>query len=233
MPMHPRLRELMDLLSDAQARFESAQSSYRESRARSQRETTREEWYDGAHYAPCPFGLERLGLTPGTPLQHVPRGDARSHTCRYGLSRDGRVQVEQQFTEFSDRAYEEFWIHEDHRILTARYDYYEPDKALINVQTIFLEPGPAGLRAAALVRWAQHGVALEAYEYDDAIPNRLRRVHTAAREHFASNPPLAWMTTIDEPVYDAKGGLKQIDRTWEGGSRERIYPEVSDPGESP
>lgn len=231
--MHPRLHALMEVLADAQVRFESNPSRYQELRARSQREATREEWYDGPHYAPCPFGLERLGLSPGTRLQRVPRADARANTCRYGVSRDGRVLVEQQFTEFADRAYEEFWTHADERILTARYDYYEPDKALINVQIVVLEIGPAGSRAATLVRYAQHGVALEFFEYEDATPHRLRRVHAAVREHDPASPQHAWMTTIDDLVYDPEGGLQRIDRTWAGGQRETIYPGDMDPADSP
>ena len=229
--MHPRLHDLLQRLTDARLRFETAQSRYPELRARSRRQTAHEAWYDGPHYAPCPFGLERLGLAPGTPLEQAPRADARANTCRYGLSREGRVQVEEQFTEFPDRAYEEFWEYSDDRILTTRYDYFEPDKALINVQDIVLEPGSTGPRAATLVRYAQHGVALEYCEYDDAPPHRLRRVHAMAREHDPASPQHAWMMTIDELAYDARGRLQQIDRTWAGGQHETIYPQDLDPAE--
>jgi hypothetical protein len=226
--MHPCLIALMDHLAEAQSRFEAAQSNYAALRARTRRETVRDEWYAGAHYAPCPFGLERFGMTPAKRLGEAPKDKRRANTCRYGFTRDGRICVEQQFTEFPDRAYEEFWIHADDRIDTARYDHYEPDKDPINVQTIRLEPGPGGSRAAALIRHAQRGIAIEAYEYDQTAPHRLQHIHASACEHDPASPQHAWMSTRDDFHYDAAGRLLRIDRTWIGGSTATIYP---DPGE--
>lgn len=226
--MYPRLIELMDLLPEAQSRFDAARTLHAQLRAQSVRQTARDEWFDGAHYAPGPLGLQRLGLTPARRLHRAPGADERANTCRYGLRGDGRICVEQQFTEFPDRAYEEFWDHADDRILTTRYDYYEPDKDLINVQILLLEPFGEDPRPAALVRYAQHGVALEAYEYDDAPPHRLRRVHAAACEHDPASSLHQWMSTIDDVHYDPAGPLARIDRSWSAGSRETIYPDAHD-----
>ena len=223
--MHPHLDAPMALLAQAQARFASARADYAALRARSRRQAVREEWFDASHHAPAPLALQRLGLVPGVRLAHVPSARARAGTCRYGLDPEGRVCLEEQYTGFPDRAYEEFWDHQPDRIVTARFDYFEPDKDPINVQIVPLEGGPAAPRPAALVRYAQHGIALEAYEYDAPTPSgRLLRVHAAAREHDPASPQHAWMLTVDDVHRDRAGAVRRIERTWSGGVRETIFP---------
>nr|WP_293241817.1 hypothetical protein [Panacagrimonas sp.] len=222
--MHPRLVALIERLPEARTRFESARARYAEIRTRALRESALSAWFEGPHHAPTPLALQRMGIEPAPPMRREPAPGARAHACRYGLGSDGRIRVEQHFTEFVERAYEEFWEYADEEIRTSRYDHYEPDKDPINVQTVLLARAGEMRRPEALIRYAQHGVALEAYEYDPARPHLLRRVHAAASEHDPASPQHRWMTTIDDIHHAADGALLRIVRTWDTGSSETIYP---------
>jgi hypothetical protein len=194
----PSIADYVALVPALRQRFEAAPARYADLAAAIRPNVVTYQWADGARHAlqPLHFVLG-AGGPAGKPMKSEPKNKAGKF--RYGYGAGEEVLLEEQYTEFAGRFYEEFHEPAPGGRCSTLYDY-TPDKDCINVQQLFVEHGvPAGF-----VRYAQMGVLAEAYEYHG---DRLVRVVQDNRMHDPQMPASYSFRRVLDLSY-------QADRIW-------------------
>jgi hypothetical protein len=209
--MRKDIEKLLKFVPQLRKRFRSARRRYRALARQAKRAVVRWEWCTDARYSHNPFGPERFNGRRGRVLSKAP--EKKPYKYRYGFSSDGRVIVEEQYTEFKGQKSETFWEYAAGQIDSTLFHHTHKNWVL-NVESTFLEDG----MARGFILYGEGGMRVEAYEYRDGL---LVCVHEAGRDHDPRSPRHA-LSFMDEHLIYRNDGLVKIVRKWKSGARETV-----------
>jgi hypothetical protein len=208
------LEHLAADLKDLKRCFEQAGRRYPLLAREADVQVTKDAWSRSPAYSALPFGVEReYRRSPGRLLAKAPKRVAASLCNR--LDGMQRVVCIHDYVSDEGARYEEYWEHDPNTIRTTLYDYYEPAKNVINVQTVVLANG----RPQAFLRYARAGTFVEIYRYGE---NGLEMIFSRTLEH--QSAAAFAIFTRDDIAYDGAGAVNRIVRSWENGVCEQIFP---------
>ena len=168
-----------------------AAADYEALRSACNPKVVRWEWGTFTRRSLEPAHFELHKWTPGELLLDRPDPPI-SGAVGHGLDAEGRMVVDHGLTEFAERFYETFYVHEDGGIAAYHYDY-DPTKKLINVG--WYEVDERGRVASSCFVYARGNYMLFTYTYDDA--GRMVRMHRTG-----PNPPYGDMDDSRELEYE-------------------------------
>jgi hypothetical protein len=210
--MERAVEQALATIPEMRARYEDARSRYVDLAHRTTGSIRKFEWCATPRYSLSLFELERLGWTRGRPMMAEPKSKDGKH--RYGFDAEGRILLEEQFTEFEGQRYETFWEHSRDRIDCTHFGPWR-EKPVINVECLCLRNG----LATTFVRYAEHGFLAEYYEFAEGV---LSRAVQAAREHDPKSLRHELTVVTDAFAYSGEQ-LERIARTWESGETEILF----------
>ena len=187
-------------------RFAEAATKYPALKKACEAQVVRWEWASFGLYHPKPFFNERKKIGKGRKLDGKP-ATIKSGMRQYGFDSDDRIVVVRQYTEFSGRFYEEFFVATEDQIEGTHFDPYE-HKPVGNVTRQTFKDG----RIISFGLWGTNGESTEAYQYNGDRITSIKTIGT----NFLPRKEYSIAETIG---YDEIGRLSLIQREFSEGNR--------------